>query len=266
MHRIDSDASVNGLFSAGDPASGQPGTGVSPEWLNAIQEEIAGLIEAMGLTLVKADNTQLAAVILGLFARLNTWTARQTFSDGVTTDDIHAPAGSILRIGTTDQQATELWRNGVQGLSLDADAQGDDQLSLHVGSATHINGVREPLFSDWAAPRSYVDARGVKAWGHLVVNTDGSVTVKPGAFNISGGSIATGRLRVTFANTLGSVDYAICAQFMGGISWIAHALHPSFTATSFDLMIVSIQTVNEVDIVASAPAGPFHISVCVFGP
>jgi hypothetical protein len=188
VHRIDSDASVNGLFSAGDPASGQPGTVVSPEWLNAIQEEIAAVIETMGLTLDKANNGQLVLAVLALLARLNTWTAKQTFSDGVTTNDIQAPAGSILRIGTTDQQATELWRNGTQGLSLDADAQGDDLLSLHVGSATHINGVREPLFSDWAAPRSYVDARFVVA-GH-VRGSDGDITSQTGS--VTAGCTHTG--------------------------------------------------------------------------
>jgi hypothetical protein len=111
----------------------------------------------MGGTLAKADNTQLAAAVLALLARLNTWTVRQTFSDGVTAPVLNPPAGSGLDIGANDDNTTRLWRNGVQGLSLDADAQVDDLLALHVGSATHINGVREPLFPDWAAPRSYVD-------------------------------------------------------------------------------------------------------------
>ena len=61
MFRIDSDANVGGLFSSGDPTLGLPGTVVSADWLNAVQEEIAGLIEACGITLSKANSGQLLA-------------------------------------------------------------------------------------------------------------------------------------------------------------------------------------------------------------
>lgn len=57
-----------------NPATGQAGTTPNASALNALQEEIAGLIEAAGLTLNPADNTQLrqavTAAISGSIATL----------------------------------------------------------------------------------------------------------------------------------------------------------------------------------------------------
>jgi hypothetical protein len=68
MHRIDAADHVGNLFSEGDPATGTPGTKVSDDWLNAVQEEIAHTVEAAGLALDKANNGQLAAVIAATLA------------------------------------------------------------------------------------------------------------------------------------------------------------------------------------------------------
>lgn len=66
MHRIDADAHVGNQFSDGDAGLGQPGTKCDSAWLNAVQEELAGAIEAAGITLVKGTNDQLAAAILAV--------------------------------------------------------------------------------------------------------------------------------------------------------------------------------------------------------
>lgn len=63
MHRIDTADNVGNLFSDGDPAAGIPGTIVDDEWFNAVQEEIAGVIEAAGIVLDKATRTQLRAAL-----------------------------------------------------------------------------------------------------------------------------------------------------------------------------------------------------------
>ena len=57
MHRIDHPTAVGGLFTEGGPS--QAATVVTADWSNAIQEEVAGVVEAAGLTLSKPDNTQL---------------------------------------------------------------------------------------------------------------------------------------------------------------------------------------------------------------
>lgn len=54
MHRIDSDGHVNFRFSEAPPS-----TEIDADWMNAVQEEICNLIEAMGISLVKGNYTQL---------------------------------------------------------------------------------------------------------------------------------------------------------------------------------------------------------------
>lgn len=66
MHRIDSEGSINGQFSEGNPSLGVEGTKVTADWLNDVQEAIAYTIEASGLTLEKGNNALLANAILSL--------------------------------------------------------------------------------------------------------------------------------------------------------------------------------------------------------
>lgn len=59
MHRVDTDGNIAGAFTDGNPSIGQPATRVGQDILNALQEELVGVVLASGLTLIKADNTQL---------------------------------------------------------------------------------------------------------------------------------------------------------------------------------------------------------------
>lgn len=64
MHRIDTpDATPDHRFTEGDPTIPLPATMVSADWLNAVQEELSGVIEGAGLTLDKARHDQLKAAI-----------------------------------------------------------------------------------------------------------------------------------------------------------------------------------------------------------
>lgn len=71
MHRTDGAGNVAGMYVAEDAAIGRPPTEVTPEQLNAFQEELAGLVEWAGLALDKADNTQLRQALLAKFAGLD---------------------------------------------------------------------------------------------------------------------------------------------------------------------------------------------------
>lgn len=78
MHRIDSfgTAAISpaletpvtspGYFTKGNPSTSTPATIVSQDWLNAVQEELVGVVVAAGLTPTKGTNTQLLAALLGL--------------------------------------------------------------------------------------------------------------------------------------------------------------------------------------------------------
>ncbi len=63
MHRVDGPGNDNNKFTSGDPATGTPATIVVPDWLNAVQEEIANVIEAAGIALDKTQDDQLLAAI-----------------------------------------------------------------------------------------------------------------------------------------------------------------------------------------------------------
>lgn len=69
MHRIDGPAAVpGGHFTEGDPNVGTPATVVTAAFLNAVQDEICGVIEATGTGLSKPSNDQLLKAIQSLLA------------------------------------------------------------------------------------------------------------------------------------------------------------------------------------------------------
>lgn len=61
MHRIDSyGATLDNQFTEGAPGPiPVPATVVSADWLNALQEELANILEENEVELVKEDNTQI---------------------------------------------------------------------------------------------------------------------------------------------------------------------------------------------------------------
>ena len=64
MKRTDAfGATVDNKFTNGDPATAVPATRVDASWLNAVQEEIAKVIEGAGLALNPAVDTQLKQAI-----------------------------------------------------------------------------------------------------------------------------------------------------------------------------------------------------------
>jgi hypothetical protein len=88
MHRVDDPSAgpavptpgpqgTPGYFQGAQPTTGQQATIVTVDWANAVQEEIAHVVESAGLTLSKTDRTQLLQAIAKLTrTRL---TANQTF-------------------------------------------------------------------------------------------------------------------------------------------------------------------------------------------
>jgi hypothetical protein len=59
MHRIDSAGAIDGRFVPGNPETNTPPTYYTAQWSNAVQEEIANVIEGAGVSLSKSSNTQL---------------------------------------------------------------------------------------------------------------------------------------------------------------------------------------------------------------
>lgn len=79
MHRIDSSGAVAGAWSDGNPGTGTLGTKIDDDYMNAVQEELCGFIEAAGIALVKGDNTQLRDAVDAFIA---VEAAARTSADG----------------------------------------------------------------------------------------------------------------------------------------------------------------------------------------
>jgi microcystin-dependent protein len=70
MHRIDGPGALpGGQWTEGNPGSGVPATQVTAAWLQAVQEEIAGVVEGAGIALSKPSNAQLLAALTVLVNR-----------------------------------------------------------------------------------------------------------------------------------------------------------------------------------------------------
>ena len=95
MHRIDGPgATQDERFTEGNPAAAIPATTVTADWLNAVQEEIAHVIEGAGNILDKANNAQLLAAVQALIDA-NMPTAFAT-GDVKLTLATTAPAGWVM--------------------------------------------------------------------------------------------------------------------------------------------------------------------------
>lgn len=68
MHRTDAEGNVNSKFDPGNPATGQKATRIDAAFLNAVQEEIATVIESANLQLDKSKSDQLYEAIIALIA------------------------------------------------------------------------------------------------------------------------------------------------------------------------------------------------------
>lgn len=166
MHRIDGPgATLDNQFTEGDPTQGVPATTVTGAWLNAVQEEIASVIEGAGEGLDKQENSQLLAAIEAIIAA-NQQTGFET-GDVKLTLAATAPAGWVMAddgtIGNalsgastranddTENLFTLLWNNvgdteapvsGGRGLSASADftAGKTIQLTRLLGRSLAIAG------------------------------------------------------------------------------------------------------------------------------
>jgi hypothetical protein len=97
MHRIDGDGNVSGEFTQ-TPTPGNNATEVTADWLNAVQNEIVNFLEANGVTLVKANNTQLTTLMATLFS------AAKKIAGDYEVETVVIPGGTDKKIMITNKQ------------------------------------------------------------------------------------------------------------------------------------------------------------------
>lgn len=97
MDRTNGAGNVGRLFVAEDIATNRPPAEVTAEWLNGVQEEIAGVIEAAGIVLDPVDNTQLRTAIIALIAANTPAPEFQTLVDasGIAWDTANGVAAQV---------------------------------------------------------------------------------------------------------------------------------------------------------------------------
>lgn len=129
MHRIDGAGHVDHMFVAEDPATLRPPTEVTPEILNAVQEELATFIEWAGVVLAKGDNTQLRQALVAKFAGLDV---------SVTKANLQAGAHNTAVAGGTADAITAAYVPAIAALT--------NGMTLYVRSAL-ANATTTPTFT-----------------------------------------------------------------------------------------------------------------------
>lgn len=166
MHKIDGEDTVAvmpppgavgtpGWFDPGDPGVPREATQVTSDWANAVQAELVNLIEGAGITLDKADLTQLQQAVryeaenpnevdvngLAGFTALGALYAKDTLIDGYVTADSHITSvnGNVVaqngNVQATVGNVQAVAGNVIAGLAL----QGNS-LSINGGAATIGSG------------------------------------------------------------------------------------------------------------------------------
>lgn len=195
MHRIDHPTAVSvlpapgapgtpGYFTEGDPVGGVPATVVTKDWANSVQEELAAVILAAGLSLDKAENDQLLTAIMALI------------TDAIPSiNNASESVAGIIKLATTAL---------AQGLADDTTAITPKKLADALdATAFGRNQTWQDVKSGRTAGTTYTNTTGKPILA--VVSIDNNATVR--YFKINGNSIA--RFTTISSGTISSVITAL---------------------------------------------------------
>lgn len=136
MHRIDGAGHDNGQWVAEDPATSRPPTEITAAWMNAIQEEIAAVVEAHE-PLVKAENNQLLTALQALFAPARGVATTTGSSAAFIVDPLPAPVGYSVGL----QFRVVFHAAGNVGCTINVSALGAKQLKQYDSAGAKIPAV-----------------------------------------------------------------------------------------------------------------------------
>ena len=254
MHKIDGDQHQNGRFVSEDAKHGQGATQITPEWLNAVQEELVNAIQGGAQNLQKADNAQLLAAI------------RQLIQNWVNERDQQVDGQYAFQknvgIGTTNPRAR------LQVVHANQDADGDtlilgpvEQSNLRLGyheeyswvqshgsKPLAINPLGNPVGVKQANPQEMLDVEGnVKAHTFIgdkgkalhmgdksdAIDSDSSDTVATSkALNTLRAMMLDRAPRAVYVDVTGTGD---TSDAWTALTW-AHQVYPSNTFRQGDVI------------------------------
>lgn len=204
MHKTDGDGNVANLFDPGTPGV-TPATQVDAPWLNAVQEELIGILSAASIAPVKGTWTQVLTALRALFVdRANaqnpiagnkTWTGTQAFNAAVSiVADLSMGTGNNINLdtGALNMAASNLAFTSGGGASTNVPLKG----SAPSNSAG---------FTSTLTP-----ANITKAW--VVIDlVNGSNPTIVASFNVASVTNASGRYTVNFTNATADANWCLTA-------------------------------------------------------
>lgn len=174
MHRIDhATATVDNLFTEGDPVGGIAATVMTDDWANAVQEEICEVVETAGLTLNKADNTQLLDALVAMGVR-----AASTTETGVV--ELATNAETLAGTDTTRVVTPAGLASFTKSLASNGYIKLPGGLILQWGSGVTSSGgtlaVTFPLAFPTACLQVFTTDQGIISTLHIVGSDTGTTT------------------------------------------------------------------------------------------
>lgn len=247
MKRIDnSTATVDNLFTEGNPSTATPATVLAAQWLNVIQEELANVVEAAGLTLDQtgADDTQLLQAILGIGGAL--YTTTNTDNDyEVTTDPTYTSLGDGGKLIYLIFNATN---DGVA--TLDVNSIGAESIKTKNGGDLKPGDIVEDAIyclqwdgTDWRIQSS----RSILVQGSdIAANSDTTFNVDIAAGDFYEITV-TSDFTIAFTNGISGTPDAVVLEIIDGgsqtITWPAAlqwaaSTAPELTASGTDMILI----------------------------
>lgn len=211
MHRIDGDANVANMFDEGDPGVPRLPTQITAKWLNAVQEELANVIEATGAVLSDAVSNQLKKALGLLGSGVNAAAGARWFSDSLTVDT-SSPLPSDAPAITGITQSSNATDAGVRGKTMGNGPGVLAEAALANGPALEIkesSGTAPPMAkftgvnpaTATAFTNTITPAHLLKGWAYVTWN-NGAPTLVSGVNMASVGNPAAGRIQLNAAAAL----------------------------------------------------------------
>lgn len=167
MHRIDTEGHEAGLFQDGTPQIGQQGTILDAAWLNDVQENIARVIEAAGIPLVKGDFDQLKLALQTLIGASVPAGTVSAFAGAA------APAGYLECDGAVVSRATYAALFAAIGEEFNTGGEAGDQFRLPDLRGEFVRGWDHGRGIDAGRELGSAQADELKAHAHSIpANSD----------------------------------------------------------------------------------------------
>lgn len=198
-------------FGPGNPQSGNPATTPGYEWFDAIQEEMAGVVESAGLALDNTKRNQLSLAIQRLFAPIE----NPVFSGAIKTQINEGGASSYNMVA-------EFSGSGIQNVSIGGGYR--FYYRSGAGSSTRGGGV--------LAIRSF-DFNNGESDNLLTIDGNGTVTIAA-ALSVPAGTlpsnpIVNSQIATSLSDPAGNLNTANPAS----TSWVRGAMSSIATAAGF---------------------------------